>query len=284
VPTKNRARQLKLCLDSLVIQDFDGFDVIIADSSDDNTTKLLCDNFQEKFFSLKYIRADKPGISAARNLIVACCKTDLLIFVDDDVYLDKGCFKKLIDCYSKSPDPNSTAFSCMIDLHTYGVSAPGRLLSSGVGVNAHAEVADYFISALILLPRRIYSNILWPERLTTYGGEDLLYGLQCRRVGFKFGFCSEILASHDREIIQRARPGPSVASNLVYLMLYKHILVKPSLNALLIFETYGLFRHLLWRVQPLFPNIFPISSVASTFIQYWVKGHYWFAKDVQCLK
>ena len=87
--TYNRADHLKKCLDSMLDQTYDKFEVIIVNGpSTDRTENLL------KQYPFRYIHQKKKGgLSEARNLGVSEAKGEIVAFIDDDAVADKNWIK-----------------------------------------------------------------------------------------------------------------------------------------------------------------------------------------------
>lgn len=103
IPTYNRADDLKITLNSIV--KFKNLkEVIIVDQSKDNKTKKLVANFKNK--KLKYIFSSVPAITIARNLGFKTASKDskIIVFIDDDVTLGKNYFEEILSIFNTYKD------------------------------------------------------------------------------------------------------------------------------------------------------------------------------------
>jgi GT2 family glycosyltransferase len=273
---------LKRCLETLIDQQFVNLQLIVADSSENNETKRIGEQYKQEFSSLIYIKHNKIGASAARNIISKSCKANLLIYLDDDVYLTKDCLNKLVHYFMELKQRENYILAVAVEFPN-GLSLPGKLSRDGIGSPVAVDEADYLISALLLLPRRIFTRIFWNERLL-HGYDDIFYCLNCKRAGFKLAFFNRVVATHDKEYATRERASmvPEI-SYKVYTMLYKHIIVSPSILSFLILETYGFIRNLLWYLQPHISNPSLIFQMVVSSVVRWFRGHYWFLRDIRDL-
>ncbi len=81
VPTYNRAKTIKSCLDSILNQTLKLHEIIVADDGSTDETKTILDQIP----GLKVIRIEKNGgVSYARNLAIKQAKGDWLAFCDSD--------------------------------------------------------------------------------------------------------------------------------------------------------------------------------------------------------
>lgn len=100
IPTYNRKEQLKECIDSILMQTYENFEVLIIDDcSTDNTQKFLNINYSDK--RIKYfVNKKNSGAGVSRKNGYLKAKGDYIIFCDDDDYfIDANYFAKTIDVF-----------------------------------------------------------------------------------------------------------------------------------------------------------------------------------------
>lgn len=83
IPTLNRYPCLKNTLESLLIQDYPNYEVIVIDSSDKSVASLLKEYNNEN--RIRYYWTDRKGPSAAKNEGIRQSQGDIIIFCDDDI-------------------------------------------------------------------------------------------------------------------------------------------------------------------------------------------------------
>jgi glycosyltransferase involved in cell wall biosynthesis len=86
IPTYNRARNLKNCLESLTWQDFTAFEVIVCDDGSSDNTREVVASFKERL-NLGYCWQEDLGFRAAevRNLGLQRARSKLIVFLDSDL-------------------------------------------------------------------------------------------------------------------------------------------------------------------------------------------------------
>ena len=85
VCTRNRTADLRRCLDSIVPLLSSDVEALVIDNnpSDEETEKLVSQ------YPVKYYRENRPGLNWARARSVSLTSTELLLFTDDDVVVDR---------------------------------------------------------------------------------------------------------------------------------------------------------------------------------------------------
>ena len=109
IPTYNRAKELDEALDSVISQTSLPEEVIIVDDSDDDAVENLTgrrgSEFEEKGVFLRYIRNKREkSLTIARNIGIESATGDIILFLDDDVVLDKDYIKEILRVYEEEPD------------------------------------------------------------------------------------------------------------------------------------------------------------------------------------
>ncbi|MCF8708614.1 glycosyltransferase family 2 protein [Rhizorhapis sp. SPR117] len=89
--TRNRPDALRSCLASLTHQSLKPLEIIVVDNapSDDRTRRVA------DAAGVKYVREDRPGLSAARNSGIRYATSDVIAFTDDDVVLHPRWLERL---------------------------------------------------------------------------------------------------------------------------------------------------------------------------------------------
>ena len=87
IPTYNCGAFIKEALDSIFIQTFADYEVIVVDDGSTDDTRKVVDGYGEK---IRYIYQENKGVSAARNTGIRNAKGQFIAFLDaDDVWLEQ---------------------------------------------------------------------------------------------------------------------------------------------------------------------------------------------------
>ena len=86
VPTYNREKYISKCVESVLNQTYDNFELIIVDDGSTDNTENIIKEYNDK--RLKYFKNDNHGIAYSRNFGIDKATGDYLFFLDSDDYID----------------------------------------------------------------------------------------------------------------------------------------------------------------------------------------------------
>ena len=120
IPVYNKAEYIGGCLESLLQQNFDSFEIIcVCDGSTDNSADI-CDQWAAKEQRIRVIHKDNGGVTEARRRGVEEAQGQYLMFVDADDKLLPGAMQLLYDAIEQSQ-----ADEVIATFHTHlGIASP----------------------------------------------------------------------------------------------------------------------------------------------------------------
>ncbi len=95
VPVYNTEEYLRMCLDSLLNQNFDRYEIIcINDGSKDNSLSVLLE-YEKKNSKIRVVNQKNGGVCNARNKGIDVASGKWIWFVDSDDYIPFNCLNYL---------------------------------------------------------------------------------------------------------------------------------------------------------------------------------------------
>lgn len=121
VPCYNVAPWISECLDSILANSYDNYEVLcVDDGSTDGTWELL-----DKYANNPHVRLfhqTNSGVSAARNVGIRAMSGDFVLFVDGDDTIDADCLTTLIEAVTDEPNPADV----LVFRHRTLIEYPGK--------------------------------------------------------------------------------------------------------------------------------------------------------------
>jgi len=170
IPTLNRYKYLKDVLEDLEKQDYNNFEVIIADQTD-----VPNKEFYDKFnLNLKIIFQDGKGQWLARNEAARKCTGDYFLFFDDDSRVDKDWISE----HLKGLDYFKADISAGVSLSTVGDAIPENY--------SFFRWADQFDSGNAMVKREVFEKTgMFDRQFDKMRMGDGEFGLRAYLAGFK---------------------------------------------------------------------------------------------------
>lgn len=94
MPIYNRPDVLKVMLESIIINDYDMWELLAVDDGSDETTRALLSDFAAADSRIRLIFRDRhpKGAQTCRNIGLDMARGEYIIFVDSDDYVAPYCF------------------------------------------------------------------------------------------------------------------------------------------------------------------------------------------------
>ena len=97
VPVYNTAAYLKGCMESILAQTFEDFEVLLVDDGSTDESPALCDAYAEQDRRVKVIHRANGGVSAARNQAVEQATGEWICYVDSDDEVKPDYLKTMVE-------------------------------------------------------------------------------------------------------------------------------------------------------------------------------------------
>jgi len=90
VPVFNKEECLERCIDSLLSQSYENFELIVIDDGSSDCSPQICDRFAQLDSRVRVFHKKNGGVSSARNLGIRNSNGSWICFVDADDFVDKS--------------------------------------------------------------------------------------------------------------------------------------------------------------------------------------------------
>lgn len=99
IPVYNAEKYLKECIDSVLRQKLEDYEVILVDDGSTDSSLKICRSYESKNSRIKVLHQTNQGVSSARNSGIKQANGDWLTFIDSDDVIDDTFFLQ----FNKSP-------------------------------------------------------------------------------------------------------------------------------------------------------------------------------------
>lgn len=101
VPVYNNEKYLSHCINSILNQSCQDFEIILVDDGSQDNSLNICTEFANADARIKVLHQKNYGVSAARNNALHIAEGKYITFIDGDDYVEKKYLENLLDAIGK---------------------------------------------------------------------------------------------------------------------------------------------------------------------------------------
>jgi len=196
LPARNEEKFIGKCLDSLIKQDYENYEIIVIDDSSDDATGKIISEYAKKYSKIVPVSArPKPEDWMGKNW--ACMEGyrkatgELLLFTDADTNHSKNILSLAVahlisfnlDALSAIPRMLTFDFWTKITLPMISTFLHTRF--SALNVNNPSKKTGYFFGSFYILKKNTYEEIGMHEGVKQEIIEDGALGRKVKQLGYK---------------------------------------------------------------------------------------------------
>lgn len=93
IPVYNTEKYLRRCIDSVLAQTYQDFELLLIDDGSEDSSGAICDEYAARDSRVKVFHKENGGVSSARNLGLDNARGEWITFVDSDDYIEEKFLK-----------------------------------------------------------------------------------------------------------------------------------------------------------------------------------------------
>ena len=184
VPIYNASQFLKKCLDSILAQTYQKFELLLINDGSTDTSLAMASSYAQQDSRILIVNQANLGVSAARNKGISMAKGDYITFIDADDWIDPTYFDSLFE---------GTKLDDKVDLvccgyYDYSVYAQKLPINDFSNIDAFGVSTDAFMRALLYgtagVPwAKLYNTAIIKQNNISFNSaikmsEDLVFNMQ----------------------------------------------------------------------------------------------------------
>ena len=131
VPVYNAEQYLNQCIDSILNQTLDSFELILLNDGSKDGSGAICDEYADKYDNVSVYHLENGGPARARNIGISKAKGEYIGFVDSDDYIDEKMYEVL---FSESQERNADIVMC-----TYSIKSENETVLCNMNYEAYYD-------------------------------------------------------------------------------------------------------------------------------------------------
>ena len=178
IPVFNKEQYLDNCLNSILKQNYDNYEVIIIDDCSTDNSVSIIEKYVEKYDNFRLYKNDvNKKISYNRNKLIELATGDYLIFLDADDYISDSLLNDLLPYCDQNVDLIKVNIEHVNrpdkdDKDKYNFYSDNDILSSDDAVKVFLSVFEkhYAICGSYIIKKSLFidNNIRYPENIVIH--------------------------------------------------------------------------------------------------------------------
>lgn len=111
VPVYNIEDYIRRCIESIIIQNFDDYEVLLVNDGSTDDSLSICQEYAEKYKQFSVLTKENGGLSDARNYGIAHAVGKYIVFLDGDDTLEEYALEKLANLIKINQCPSVVLYS-----------------------------------------------------------------------------------------------------------------------------------------------------------------------------
>ena len=199
VPVYNVEQFLRQCIDSILIQEFSDFEVLLIDDGSTDSSGKVCDEYANMDTRIKTWHQKNCGLGMARNTGILHANGTWILFMDSDDYWVPDTLKKVNKVIAEKQDDTLFVFRYMEDCMGKITIPPQKGFVSGVDsidhfpefLSRYEMTAGWAVWKLAIHRKLIYQKetLLFLDNVTH--GEDIYWLIRLFQRAGEITYCNE---------------------------------------------------------------------------------------------
>lgn len=229
VPIYKAEKYVRRCIDSILAQTFEDFELLLIDDGSPDNSGKICDEYSHKDSRIRVVHKENGGVSSARQCGLYYARGEYIIHADPDDWIDEDMYEEmyneaihreadLVICDFKFEYSNSKSLTVFQDFE--------QLNSLSVLKKIYQCMYGCCWNKLVKRSCIINYNIQFPKEL--FYGEDLYVNTCLLSHPIKIAYVSKPFYHYDQimnqnSLIRRPLEQLFLQSKLLYTLLEKNI-------------------------------------------------------------
>ena len=199
IPIYNTEKYLCRCIDSVLNQTFDDYEILLIDDGSTDDSASICYEYAQRHNKIKAIYSNHLGVASARNLGLKLAKGKYIMFCDSDDYAEPNWIQTLYETLDKNPE---SSVLCAYSSLNIQKKSENKVTLTDVKTTTHIDISEYYYIYINNLSAFLWNKIYRHDvikqnhivfRTNLLEGEDLLFNIDYLKHIKDFVFIPESL-------------------------------------------------------------------------------------------
>ena len=141
IPIYNTEKYLCRCIDSVLNQTFDDYEILLIDDGSTDDSASICYEYAQRHNKIKAIYSNHLGVASARNLGLKLAKGKYIMICDSDDYAEPNWIQTLYETIDKNPD---SSVLCAYSSLNIQKKSENKVTLTDVKTTTHIDISEYY--------------------------------------------------------------------------------------------------------------------------------------------
>lgn len=223
VPVYKAEKYLHRCVDSIISQTMQDFEVLLINDGSPDRSGEICDEYAVRDERIKVVHQQNAGVSSARQKGLDKAQGEYVIHADPDDWVESNMFEEL---YKKAKEENADMVICDFFINTdkkqiyssqlVSTDNHNKVLSELLLQNIHGSCCNKLIKSEII---RQY-NLKFPQEISLW--EDLFFNCNLLLYDIKISYLDKAFYHYDKysnsNSIVRTQPNINKIKDMIFFI------------------------------------------------------------------
>lgn len=153
VPVYNASKTLSRCIDSIIGQEYQDFELLLIDDGSTDGSDVICDSYAERDARIRVFHKENSGVSDSRNLALHNAKGIYLQFLDSDDWITPNATRLFVE--------TAEHYHCDMVISDFYRVVGERVSHKGDIEDDCVLTREEFAGHMIENPADFYYGVLW---------------------------------------------------------------------------------------------------------------------------
>ncbi|MFZ2310915.1 MAG: glycosyltransferase [Patescibacteria group bacterium] len=149
IPVYNSAKYLNECVDSILSQSYENFEIILVDDGSSDSSPSICDYYSARHNNIIVIHQENSGVASSRNVGIKQSSGDYLFFIDNDDWIDGSKIINLIGLIRETKADIIINKYCIVNENSKKSIGNNLLDNKLIGSLNSSSILKYFVDKRI---------------------------------------------------------------------------------------------------------------------------------------
>jgi len=201
INSRNRPQVLKKCIDSIMSQMYNDFEVVVLDDASDDPTAYWQMIANSGYKNIRLLHSDKQlGVAGGRNKLMSEAIGDIFCFIDDDAYFeDISAIDSIVRIFKKDKSIGIVACKVINNINgvlSFNVPFSKKVYKKDIDVLDTPQYVSYYVGTTHAIRRELFKDCGGYNKDLFFGEEEMDLSYKAINKGWRIWYEPSVVVLH----------------------------------------------------------------------------------------